>query len=260
MAYDGQQWDETNPTNSTLANEIDDNMRDMKQGVSGRMRNEHVWPASQGATASGGQHSYISLQGQSASPSLPVVGTTTQLAVIWASQGSQNLLIKASNGSSYVFFNSSAGALSIIGAQYSATGSAGELIIGGSGGIATIISPATTNGQILISSSAASPYWAADTAQAFGAITVYGNSLSTGTAVTNAQAKVYVGQAALVSGTAVISGLGFTDATSFAVSPVRLSSADVSQAVQVSSQSATGFKLRDSLGSANTVNWIAIGK
>ena len=45
MPFDGSAHDETTPTNSDLANEIDDNIRDMKISVRSRMANEHIWPS-----------------------------------------------------------------------------------------------------------------------------------------------------------------------------------------------------------------------
>ena len=72
---DGDTWDETNPTNSTLATLIDDYDRDLRKGVRSRMNREHEWPASQAATSEGGQHRFITLQNQSTKPTL--AGTQT---------------------------------------------------------------------------------------------------------------------------------------------------------------------------------------
>lgn len=82
----GDTWDESNPTNNTLANEIDDNMRDMKSGVRGRMAHEHIWPSSQTGTNQAGFHNYLTVATQTSAPSL-VYGTSTQMASIYASSG-----------------------------------------------------------------------------------------------------------------------------------------------------------------------------
>lgn len=92
MAYDGSAWTESEPTNSTLANEIDDVARDMKIGVRSRMANEHIWPASQTGTNNGGYHTVVSFQSQTATPSVSVVNGTTQAGVLFSSAGVPGLL------------------------------------------------------------------------------------------------------------------------------------------------------------------------
>ncbi len=160
MAYDGSAWDENNPTNSTLANEIDDVAVDMKIGVRSRMQNEHAWPAVQTGTNQAGQHLFVTLQPQTGAPTLPVVGTTTQIAAIWASSGSQNLLIKASNATSYVLFNSSAGAVNISAGYYSATAAVGDVLIGSAGGLKVLVASAT-NLALITRAGTADPNWQA---------------------------------------------------------------------------------------------------
>lgn len=76
---DGANWDETNPTNSTLATSIDDYDRDLRVGVRSRMALEHEWPASQSSTAQGGSHKFVTLQNQSAKPTV----SGTQLAALY---------------------------------------------------------------------------------------------------------------------------------------------------------------------------------
>lgn len=93
MAYDGSVWNESEPTNGTLANEIDDVARDMKIGVRGRMALEHVWPTSQTGTADGGYHTAISLQTQTSAPTVPVAGTSTQAGIMFASSGYPGLIL-----------------------------------------------------------------------------------------------------------------------------------------------------------------------
>lgn len=82
----GDTWNEASPTNNDLANTIDDNMRDIKTGVRGRMAHEHIWPASQTGTNQAGFHNYLTLATQTAAPSL-VYGTSTQMASVYASSG-----------------------------------------------------------------------------------------------------------------------------------------------------------------------------
>lgn len=76
---DGSAWDETNPTNSTLATSIDDYDRDLRLGVRSRMALEHEWPSSQSATNQAGQHKFITLQNQAAKPTV----SGTQLASVY---------------------------------------------------------------------------------------------------------------------------------------------------------------------------------
>jgi len=56
---DGSGWDNTTPTDATVATSIDDYNRDLRIGVQGRMNLEHEWPASQSATSEGGRHKFI---------------------------------------------------------------------------------------------------------------------------------------------------------------------------------------------------------
>lgn len=98
MPYDGSTWNETEPTNSTLANEIDDVARDIKIGVRGRMANEHIWPASQTGTSAAGYHATLSLQYQTGAPSVPVVNGSTQSGVIFATSGGSPFAFAESNG------------------------------------------------------------------------------------------------------------------------------------------------------------------
>lgn len=76
---DGSAWDETNPTNSTLAISIDDYDRDMRIGVRSRMALEHEWPSSQSATNQAGQHKFVTLQQQASKPTL----SGTQLGAVY---------------------------------------------------------------------------------------------------------------------------------------------------------------------------------
>ena len=108
MAYDGSTWDETNPTNATPANELDDISVDIKKGISGRLNKEHAWPSSQASTASGGTHTYISFAPQTAAPSLPVVLGTTQNGALYTTSGGHSLIYKNSAGSAVTIVGGSA--------------------------------------------------------------------------------------------------------------------------------------------------------
>lgn len=159
MAYDGSTWDETNPTNSTPANELDDIARDIKIGIRSRMGQEHIFPTSQTGTANAGPHSYITFQNQTGAPTLPIVNGVTQAGGIYfqTNQG----YIEDSAGASFVFFASAAGLaisnVSTIGAIPVITGS----------GALVALAPASS-GYILVSQgTTGTPVWRAG----LGAIT-----------------------------------------------------------------------------------------
>lgn len=76
---DGSSWDETQPTNATLATQIDDYNRDLRIGVRARLALEHEWPVSQAATAEAGMHKFITLQNQATAPTL----SGTQIAGVY---------------------------------------------------------------------------------------------------------------------------------------------------------------------------------
>ena len=67
---DGTTWDETTPTDATVAINIDDYNRDVRVGVRSRMALEHEWPDSQSATSEAGKHKYLTLQMQSTAPTI----------------------------------------------------------------------------------------------------------------------------------------------------------------------------------------------
>lgn len=95
MPYDGSLWDENNPTNSTLANEIDDIARDIKIGTRSRMQNEHIWPAAETGTGEAGWHTTVSLQTRTATPSVPILNSTTQAGVIFSSSAFPGYILYA---------------------------------------------------------------------------------------------------------------------------------------------------------------------
>lgn len=97
MPFDGSTWDNTSPTNSDLVNEGDDNLRDIKQGVQGRMDREHVWPSSQSSTNQGGIHRYITFQAQTSTPAL-VSASNTQVGCLFVNTNN-SLMYENSAGS-----------------------------------------------------------------------------------------------------------------------------------------------------------------
>lgn len=255
MPYDGTAWTESEPTNATLASEIDDVARDMKIGIRSRMATEHYWTSSQTATSEAGQHTYITLRGQTGAPTLPVVASTTQLAAIWCSSGSKHVLIEDSAGSSYILMRSGLG-INVVSGVYSTTGTAGEMIIGTSGGTFKILAPGSS-GQVLTASTTADVIWASNAAM-FSEIRNYGASLTTGTSITNTNCKMYVGRATLSSGTATISGLPFTNATSYTIQ-LTLVSTFHSESPCATDVAAGNFTIRHDVGASDVISWTVIG-
>ena len=90
---DGSTWDETLPSDVTTAIQIDDYNRDLRVGISARMRFEHEWPASQSATSEGGKHKFITFQTNAAKPTL----AGTQVAAIYT-KTDDNLYFEKSAG------------------------------------------------------------------------------------------------------------------------------------------------------------------
>lgn len=93
---DGLTWDETTPTDSNTAIQIDDYMREIIKGVRSRMAHEHEFPTSQAATAEGGRHKMVSLQRQTAAPTSVLSGT--QVGVVY-------LKTVGTTGDSLMFLN-----------------------------------------------------------------------------------------------------------------------------------------------------------
>lgn len=94
---DGDTWDETTPTDSTVAVQIDDYNRDLRKGVRSRMALEHEWPASQSATSEGGEHKFITLQEQGTKPTL----SGTQKGAVY-SNTNQELVYENSAGTEII--------------------------------------------------------------------------------------------------------------------------------------------------------------
>lgn len=158
MAFNGTGWDETIPTNNDLANEIDDYMRDIKIAVRSRMAIEHHWPSSQAATASAGFHTFLTLSGQTAAPSLVYGTVSTQLSAIWCSSGSKNVLVTDAAAGDYILFHSGKG-VRLAGGVFSDTGTQGDLIIGTTGGVIKVLSGSTDNYVLTTHSNTGDPTW-----------------------------------------------------------------------------------------------------
>lgn len=73
---DGDTWDETNPSNSTLLSDGDDHIRDIRKGVRIRLEYEHATLA---GSSVGGKHKFITLQAQATKPTLDA----TQVAAVY---------------------------------------------------------------------------------------------------------------------------------------------------------------------------------
>jgi len=149
MAFNGVVWNESIPTNSDLAAEIDDYMRDIKLAVRSRMALEHGWPSAQTGTNNAGFHTFITLSAQTGTPVLTYGGVTTQFGAIWASSGTKSIMVTDSAGNNHVLLASGKG-IGIVGAFYSSTGTQGDMLIGTSGGTIKVLA-ASAPGYVLVS-------------------------------------------------------------------------------------------------------------
>jgi len=188
MAFDGIVWNEAIPTNSDLAAEIDDYMRDMKLAVRSRMALEHGWGSAQTGTNNAGFHTFITLSGQTAQPVLTYGGVSTQLAVIWVSSGSKSVFISDSAGNDYVLMESGKG-INFQGGVFSSTGTQGDMIIGTTGGTIKILAASAPGLGLITNTNTGNPTWepvlrlsAGGTIS--GAIAVIGNNITLGATVT----------------------------------------------------------------------------
>ena len=75
---DGTGWDETIPSDSTVASNIDDYNRDLRIGIADRLGQEHIHPAT---SSVGGQHKWITLQALTTFPTL--TPSATQVASVF---------------------------------------------------------------------------------------------------------------------------------------------------------------------------------
>lgn len=85
------------------------------------------------------------------------------------------------------------------------------------------------------------------------------SSVSTQRGIAGSLLKLCYGIATLSSGDVTISNLPFTSSTSYGGSAIRLNAADVSQAIQVKTQTSSSLAWRDSQGTNNAVLWVLIG-
>jgi hypothetical protein len=176
---DGITWDETQPTQQTAANILDAVSRDIRVGVSARMRMEHVWPISQTNTSQAGYHTYLTFPLYTAFPGLVGSG---QLAGIWVNT-SQSLMYSI-NGIDFSIMNSD--------------------------GLPNIISGTniniSTSGTISVSTTAVN-------------VLNYGSSTNTGVPQDSNTLKIAHGVATPAgNSTWVVTGLPFANATSYRVS------------------------------------------
>ena len=93
----GDSWDETTPTDATVAVQIDDYNRDLRAGIRSRLAHEHEFPASQASTAAGGKHKFITMQSQTSKPTV----SGTQVAAVYSktvATGEQELFFEDEAG------------------------------------------------------------------------------------------------------------------------------------------------------------------
>lgn len=150
---DGSSWNESVPTNATVANQIDDYNRDLRTGISARMRHEHIWPTSQTGTDEAGYHTFITFQA-TASPTL--AGTTAGALFVGQSSAGYPLVFKDSSGDSTTLVSSDGNMAVISG------GSQGGIVIASSAsptGV-EVLPAATTDNYVLTSkTTTGSPKW-----------------------------------------------------------------------------------------------------
>lgn len=242
---DGATWDESNPTDATLANQIDDYQRDLRKGTRARLAIEHVWPLSQTGTSEAGYHTYITFQNQTGIPTMPVVASSTQSGMLFMSAG--NLFFQNSAAGVATLIASGAG-LNVANALYSTTGTLGDLLIGTSGGTLHALAIGSS-GQILTASTGGTGVvWASNSAL----LTVTAN----GSTVVPSALKIYMGTSAMAGGTASVT-VAFSDGN-YIVHANRLGTYHT-EAVCIIGKSAGGFTLRDDNIGSNTIMWIAMG-
>lgn len=148
MSVESTGWNESIPVAGDLVSEGPDNFRAALTRIRARMAQEHAWPSSQTSSNQAGYHTFITLSGQTASPSLTYATFTTQLAALWASSGSKSVILTDSAGTNYILMQSGAGVVLVNG-----TGSIGALPVVTSGG-GTISVTASKAGYVLMSNGA----------------------------------------------------------------------------------------------------------
>lgn len=190
---DGSAWDESNPTNATIATSIDEYDRDLRVGVRSRMAFEHEWPASQASTAAGGKHKFITLQNQAAKPTV----SGTQLGAVYtktSGSGLQELFWENEAGTEVqLTYRSSVGTTSGFSAQL--VRAYGKIIVGSTGVLGGFnISSVTRNGSgeytVVFSTTFANANYTVVPAIDKDQYTAYATN------VTSASAQLYIANAA----------------------------------------------------------------
>lgn len=136
---DGTTWDETVPTDSSNAVDIDDYNRDVRKGVRLRMANEHEWVSSDSTTSASGMHKFMTMQEQGAKPTLSgtqegALYIKTDLGLYFENSAGSEILIShgtaiGTTGSSIVCATMTAGNVTITG-TLALTGGFSALIFG----------------------------------------------------------------------------------------------------------------------------------
>lgn len=147
MAFDGAVWSEAIPDDNSVANEIDDFMRDMKSGVSGRMAIEHIWPTAQTGTGQAGMHRFVTLQALTGAPTLA------------AASGQVGCVFVTSSGLAFCFENS-AGTVTKI-PTMSGAGTFGGLVVcsSASADAITVLAASADGYMLQTHSTTAAPTW-----------------------------------------------------------------------------------------------------
>lgn len=228
---DGSTWDETNPTDATQAVQIDDYNRDLRVGTRGRMAREHEWPSSQSATSEAGAHKFMTLQAQAVKPT--VAGT--QIAAIYADT-LNNFCFEKSDGT----------VVTIV----SGTGVGdGKILASGTDTVSNYISSKIGDGLSISGTNVIVPITVID----------YGVGVTTGTAKAVSNLKFVYGGTVVGGGSSqLISGLPFTDLTSYRVNACYASSTAVNENPLVQQANGASFTIYNNQAS-RLINWIAVG-
>ena len=233
---DGITWDETVPTDATLAVQIDDYNRDLRKGIRGRMALEHEWPASQSVTSEAGAHKFITLQEQGTKPTL---------------SGTQKAAVYAKTDGNFYFEKSDGTEVTVV--SGTAVGD-GKILANGTDANASYLEDKINTTHLAMSGTAV-------TLQATGVFAYYdyNTGLSSSTRKDTTALIICKGQASF-GGTSeiTISNLPFSSINSYNLVAVRSGAAYASQAISQQRQSGSDCKLRDFTTGASC-DWIAVG-
>lgn len=149
---DGVTWNEAVPDNSTIANQIDDYNRDLRVGISARMRHEHVWPTSQTATADAGYHKFVTFQPQTGAPTM---GGTTGGGLYVTTDSSPALMFVRSDGTNVTLVNSLGGVVAISGGTVGAI----PLCSSANPGGLTVLAPGSSGDVLTCAGDSANATW-----------------------------------------------------------------------------------------------------